>query len=191
VIGPDGQCPHCGKARLMFTREVRNGDVYSCQGCKRYVLLVSNGRHGKPCSLRAVLLEGNIGTPLPCALEAKSTGKYYQMNLDALSPDRRCPSCGQTNLMFVQSRRGSDIYLCAMEQGGCERMVKHRRISGSASCGIATFVKGAQVGEWQRCALPQVNDAGARTTATDHIEAVAKILGVGPWLAPPKFRRRA
>ena len=62
-------------------------------------------------------------------------------------------SCGQASLAYVYSRQGSDVYRCAMDRGGCERTVKHRRMTGSDACGIVIAVKGAQLGQWQPCKL--------------------------------------
>jgi hypothetical protein len=73
------------------------------------------------------------------------------VKLHALTPDTPCPECGQASLVYVRSRMGGDIYRCAVERGGCERTVKHRRIPGSAACAIAIVVRGAQVGPWLPC----------------------------------------
>ena len=68
------------------------------------------------------------------------------MNLHPLDEETPCPSCGQPSLVYLTSRQGGDVYRCAVEHGGCQRTVKHRRITGTNSCGIVTVVKGAQIG---------------------------------------------
>jgi hypothetical protein len=85
------------------------------------------------------------------AVRGDKGGLGDKVNLHTLNPDTQCPSCGQASLVYMRSRMGGDIYRCAVERGGCERTVKHRRMPGSAGCRIATVVRGAQTGPWLPC----------------------------------------
>ena len=68
-----------------------------------------------------------------------------RINLHSLNEDTPCPSCGQPSLVYVSARQGGDIYRCALERGGCERTVKHRKRRDSGACGIVLVTHGADL----------------------------------------------
>jgi hypothetical protein len=98
------------------------------------------------------------------------------VNLHALNPDTLCPSCGQASLVYVHTRKGGDIYRCAVEGGGCERTIKHRKMMGSDACGIGTVFQGAQTGPWLPC--PALAAKGERRAMDPEDEAMLAELAI-------------
>jgi hypothetical protein len=73
------------------------------------------------------------------------------MKYHALSADICCPFCGQPNLVYKRPGQHGDIYRCAIERGGCERTVLHRRRKGQQACGITAILNFGELGMWKPC----------------------------------------
>ena len=73
------------------------------------------------------------------------------MKYHPISPDLHCPFCGRTNLVYKRPGQHGDIYRCAVEAGGCERTVIHRRQRGKPECGVAAVLNFGQFGPWRPC----------------------------------------